>query len=74
MSKYHEPSVCERVPYTAYYASGKWSCQFRCAVCGELLRHSVVELGLRELQCDGLKMEAGPPKEPAHELLLYFSR
>lgn len=59
MTKQHDPAVCERVPYTAYYANGKWSCQFRCPACGEVARHSVVELGLRKLCCNGITMEPG---------------
>lgn len=64
MTQTHEPVECERVPYTAYYANGKWSCQFRCPCCGEVARHSVVELGLKKLVCDGTKMEAGALMSP----------
>lgn len=53
----HQTVACERVPYTAYYANGKWSCQFRCPACGEVERHSVVELGLRKLSCNGVTMK-----------------
>jgi len=62
MKQTHEPTACERVPYSAYYANGKWSRQFRCPACGEVERHSVIELGLRKLLCNGAKMEPEPPE------------
>lgn len=58
----HPPSQCERVPYTAYYSSGAWSCQFRCLVCGKAARLNWGQFGYGGMLCDGSKIAPAPKR------------
>lgn len=55
---HHDPKACNKVPYTAYYSNGNWSCKFRCPECGSIGRQVVGAHSGYEMMCDGEIMGA----------------
>lgn len=49
----HDLRICEKVPYTAYYAIGTWSWQIRCPSCGNVRRQHINTDGRGEMLCNG---------------------